>query len=275
MKVFLNGEFLDQEHCSELLEPGFLFGWGVFETMRVYGKNVVFLKEHLKRMRQGLVLLGLKAPDIDFEAAIIRLLDENRLNDAYLRVSVFKKRNEVGVLIYAAEFTYYKENSYRQGAKAIIAPFVRYSQDPFLGIKAISYVRNRHAWFLAQQKQKDEAIFVNEKGFLQEGSRSNIFFVKGRDVFTPSLECGVLDGVTRKAVIHINKVLGFTVAEGEFAAKDLFEAEEAFLTSSLMEVMPLVECDGQPIGKGTPGAHSMRVLARYREIIPKTNLSEV
>ncbi|UCC94396.1 MAG: aminotransferase class IV [Candidatus Omnitrophota bacterium] len=264
MKVYLNGAFIDKEDIEELLEPGFLFGWGVFETLRVYNKRVAFLEEHLTRMKRGLEFLGLECPNIDFKAAIQRLLGENNLSDAYLRIAVFKKRKSIGVVIYGAEFTYYKEDAYKKGAKIIFAPSFRCSQDPYLAIKSISYVKSRHAWFHAQRQGKDEAIFLNEKGFIQEGSRSNIFFIKDKDFFTPSHRCGLLDGVTRKVVIDICKDEGYRVAEGEFTKEDLLSADEAFLVSSLMEVMPISEIDGCSLDRQkftlTPLIHK-----KYRE----------
>lgn len=266
MKVYLNEEIVDKENLNEVFEPGFLFGWGAFETLRVYGEKIPFLDMHLERLKKGLNFLELEYPQVNFKEVIDNLLSENKLEDAHVRITVFKKRKSPGVIVYAAEFDYYKEDSYQRGAKAIFSSFRRYSQDPFLRAKSISYAKSRVSWFNAQKQGKDEAIFLNEKGFIQEGSRSNVFFIKNKDVFTPSIECGVLDGVTRRVAIDICRREGIKVIEGEFSKEDLLPCDEAFLTSSLMEVMPLVECEGKILGGGRPGKITLEILAFYRNI---------
>ncbi|MFH1771615.1 MAG: aminotransferase class IV [Candidatus Omnitrophota bacterium] len=271
MKVFLNGRTVEEKSVEDLLEPGFLFGWGVFETLRVYNAKISFLSEHLKRLRQGIDFFELMPPDIDYTKCINNLLSENKLINAYVRIAVFKKRKSTGIIIYASEFNYYNDESYKKGFKAIFAPFVRYSKDPFNFVKSISYARNRHAWFLAQKEKKDETIYLNERNHIQEGSRSNIFFIKDGAIFTPSSDCGILGGVTKAKVIDNCRNLGFNVSEGEFIKEDLLSSDEAFLTSSLMEVMPLVECDNKKIGAGSPGQLTVNILNEYRNKISTQN----
>ena len=251
MKIYLNGEIVDKGQVGELFEPGFLFGWGAFETLRSYAVKTAasgrpaFLKEHLERLNESLDFLGLDRPQIDFGAEFSRLMGENDLRDAYLRVTVYKKKNSLGVILDASEFNYYRDDVYEKGVKLVPAPFSRFSRDQFLKIKSVSYVKNRLAWAAAQKQGAEEAIFFNEKGFIQEGSRSNIFFIKGRRIFTPAADCGLLEGVTRKAVLDICRQQSLSVAEDEYTLEDLFSAEEVFITSSLMEVMPVREIDGK------------------------------
>lgn len=266
MDVYFNGKIVKESEMEDILEPGFLFGWGAFETLRVYNKKTAFLDEHLKRLKEGLYFLGLEYPAVDFNKEISFLLNKNKLADAYLRITVFKKRKSVGVIIYVSEFNYYKDEDYKKGFKVIFSPFVRYSRDEFLKVKSISYVNSRVSWFLAQKKEKDEAVFLNERGFIQEGSRSNIFFVKKGVIFTPSLECGLLAGVTRKAIIDICRQIGIKIKEGKFKREELLSSDEIFLTSSLMEVMPVCEIEGNSLDV-SKFTLTFKILKKYRQEI--------
>jgi len=269
MKIFLNGEIIDQDQHVDIFEPGFLFGWGVFETLRVYNKRPAFLAEHLARMQEGSRVIELEYPDIDYASKIQELLEKNGLDDAYCRITLFKKRKSTGVTIYVSKFAYYTEEDYQRGFRAVVSQFRRDSQDPLLRVKGISYLANRLAWKKAQDAGKEEALLMNEEGYLSEGSRTNVFFIKDSVVFTPALECGMLPGITRAKVIEIIKNLQIELVEGKFDLKDLMGADEAFLTSSLMEVMPLVEVDGQRTGEAKPETLTLDILSEYRKYIQK------
>ena len=272
MKVFLNDRMVDADTIEDILEPGFLFGWGVFETLRVYDGTIVFLKEHLTRLNDGCRKTSLIPPRVDVAQQIKTLLKENALRDAYCRISVFKKRASTGITIYVSPFSYYQAADYQKGSTAIVSSFVRNSKHPLISVKAISYLENRLAWQKAQDKGKDEALFLNEKGYLTEGSRTNIFFIKNKTVYTPSLDCGMLDGITRRKAITVIKRKKIKLKEGAFQLNALLPCDEAFLTSSLMEVMPLVEVNGRPLGTGTPGAMTHLIHQGYQELIQRGRL---
>jgi len=110
---------------------------------------------------------------------------------------------------------------------------------------------------------------LNERGFVAEGSTSNIFLVVAGKLITPSEESGILPGITREAVLELAHTLGIEAVEGEIPLAGLFQAEEAFLTNSLIEVMPLREVDGGPIGSGRPGPVTRRLMAAYRELVER------
>jgi len=270
MKAYCNGKLIAIDSIEEILEPGFLFGWGVFETLRVYSGKIVFLKEHLSRLKDGCEKIGLGFPALDFTAQIKKLLKENKLENAYCRISLFKKRQGTGSIVYVAPFSYYENKEHQRGFRAISAPFVKYSQHPLVSVKAISYLENRLAWKKAQDKGRDEAIFLNEKGFLSEASRSNLFFIKNKTFYTPSLECGMLNGITRQKVIMLIKKAGWHLREGRYKILSLLSADEAFLTSSLMEVMPLVEVDGRKISSGKPGLLTEQIHLQYNGLVKKS-----
>jgi len=267
MKVYLNGEIKDSQSIVDMFEPGFLFGWGVFETLRVYNKVAVFLNEHLKRLEKGAKNIDLDFPAVDFSSQINSLLEENKLAEAYCRITLFKKRKSTGVIIYVSNFEYYNLDDYEKGFKAIIAPFKRYSDDFLTGVKSTSYLHSRFAWKKAQDREVDEAVFLNENNFLSEGTRTNLFFIKNNKIFTPSIDCGILSGITREKVIEVIKKEGLELIEGEFSLDKLKSADEAFLTSSLMEIMPLVEIDQEQIGSKRMGRITEVLLNGYRKLI--------
>jgi branched-chain amino acid aminotransferase len=266
MKIYCNGEFKDKETLEEVFEPGFLFGWGVFETFRAYSSKVPFLKEHIGRLNDGLNTLGIEETKLDFKAKIEELLKENNLLDAYIRITAYKKRETTGVIIYVDKFGYYPAAAYEKGFSAIISPYKRNSHNHFAQIKSLSYLENRMSWYEAQKQNKDEALILNEKEQLVGGSRSNLFIVKNQEVITPALTSGTFYGITRKLIINELKNSRIKVKESNITVEDLYSCDEAFLTSALLEAMPLVECAGKTIGNGKLGSITRKVLEQYRSL---------
>jgi branched-chain amino acid aminotransferase len=266
MKIFANGNIIDKENLEEIFEPGFLFGWGVFETFRAYCGKIPFLKEHIGRLNDGLNILGIEEVKIDFKPKVEELLKVNNLEDAYIRITAYKKRESTGVIIYVDKFGYYPQSAYEKGFSAIISPYKRNSQNHFAQIKSLSYLENRMSWYEAQKQNKDEALILNEKEQLIGGSRSNLFIVKGAEVITPALADGAFYGITKKAIINELKNLRIKILEKEITPEDLISCEEAFLTSALLEVMPLVECGNKVIGEGKSGKLTRRLLEQYKSI---------
>lgn len=267
MKVFCNSKLVGKETLEEVFEPGFLFGWGVFETLRAYNGGVPFLDLHVTRLNDGLNALGIEEAKIDFAKQIAELLKANKLEDAYVRITAYKKRESTGVLIYADKFGYYPKETYEKGFTAIISPYKRNTQNPFSQVKSLSNLENRLSWFEAQKQKKDEALILNEKDNLAGGSRSNLFIVKNEEVITPGLAKGAFYGITRKIIIKELKNSRINVLEKEITIENLLSADEAFLTSALLEVMPLVECGSQAIGNGKLGEITLKVLKQYRSIL--------
>lgn len=267
MKVYCNSKLVEKETLEEVFEPGFLFGWGVFETLRAYKGKVPFLDLHVARLNDGLNTIGIEELKIDFVKQIDALLKANKLEDAYIRITAYKKRESTGVLIYVDKFGYYQQDVYEKGFIAIISPYKKNTKNPFSQVKSISNLENRLSWFEAQKQKKDEALILNEKDNLSGGSRSNLFIVKNGEIITPTLAKGAFYGITRKVVINELKNSRIKVLEKEITIEDLFSADEAFLTSALLEVMPLVECGNGAIGNGKPGEITLRILKQYRSIL--------
>ncbi|MDP2922404.1 MAG: aminotransferase class IV [Candidatus Omnitrophota bacterium] len=267
MRVFCNGNIIEKKDVEEIFEPGFLFGWGVFETLRAYNGKVPFLDLHVARLNDGLNALGIEEVKFDFANKIAELLKVNGLEDAYIRITAYKKRESTGVLIYVDKFGYYPQGAYEKGFSAIISPYKRNTQNPFSQIKSLSYLENRMSWHEAQKRNKDEALILNEKELLVGGSRSNLFIVKNEEVITPPLASGAFYGITRKTIINKLNNLRIKVRETELSVEDLYSCDEAFLTSALLQVMPLVECESKVVGKGKVGDITLRVLSQYHNIL--------
>lgn len=264
MKVYCNGDLIEKQRLGEIFEPGFLFGWGVFEPLRVYGQSIPFLGEHVQRLNGALSMLGLDAVTIGWEKTIKDVIAENNVKDAYVRITAYKKRKGTGLLIYADSFTYYEDAIYEKGFTALISPYKRNSAELASKVKGLSYLQNRLSWFEAQKKQKDEALVLDEQGYIVGGSRSNLFVVKDSCLISPQ---GAFSGITRKAVLAIAKEKGIVVKEAPLRVEDLTYCSEAFITSALMEIMPLVECEGKKIGNGSPGELTRAVHSEYRKLV--------
>ena len=269
MKVYLNGSIQQSKTAGDILESGLLFGWGVFETLRIYQGKPAFLQDHIKRLKKSCQKIFLQLPKVDFGNKIKALLKANRLSDAYCRITIFKKRLRTGVLITVTPFFQYNKDNYKKGFKAMVVPFVKSSKNLLTDIKSTSYLENMIARKIAENRGNQEAIFLNESGFLAEGSRSNLFFIKGESAYTPSLECGILNGITRQKVIEIIKSQKLRLRIGKFKLGELLSCDEAFLTSSLMEIMPLVEVNKKPIQNREPGMITYSIHKTYRDLVER------
>ena len=267
MHIYLNGKLQRIDNKKDIFNSGLLYGLGVFETISIYNAKPAFLKDHLKRLKGGCMKIGLKYPAVNFREVIARLIKVNKLNKAKCRVVAFKDTKTTGVFISVKPLKQYKDKDYKKGYKAILSSIVRNSKNILCTIKSISYLENMMAYSMAKKNKKNEAIFLNEKGFLTEGSRTNLFFVKRKVFYTPSVKCGLLDGIIRQKIIGIIRRKKMRIKEGNFRLNDLLRSDEAFLTNSLMEVMPLVEVNGRSIGSGKPGALTKRIHELYKEII--------
>ncbi|MBN3041110.1 MAG: aminotransferase class IV [Candidatus Omnitrophica bacterium] len=267
MKIYSNGDIIDKEKSAEVFEPGFLFGWGVFEPLRVYGDNIAFLDSHISRLESSLEIIGIESPKIEWEKEIRNLISINNIENAYIRITAYKKRKGTGALIYADKFAYYTDEVYNKGFTSLISSYERNTLDAGSQIKSLSYLQNRLSWFQAQKENKDEAIVLNQYGSIVGGSRSNLFIVNEGRIMTPSSDEGSFEGITREVVFDIAAKAGIEFLESKLTMEELATAEEAFITSALMEVMPLVECEDKPLGNGKPGELTLKILSEYRKIV--------
>lgn len=281
MKVFLNGHIVPIEDASvSVLDHGFLYGDGIFETMRAYDNKIFKLDEHLKRLEKSAGFIELKIPHTNKELKkyIYNTIEANNLRDATVRLTItrgpgptglnIKECNTPTVFIYAQPFTPYPAKYYTEGASVIVSTVRRNLKEALNPeIKSLNFLNNILAKNEATKKKAVEAIMLNSEGFITECSVSNIFFVNKENILcTPSVGCGILDGITRQFVIEIARENGFDVFEGEFTTKDIYGANEVFLTNTVMEILPVGSIDSVTYQRG----HLTEKLSRlYMEKVQK------
>ncbi len=276
--VYLNGSLMpiDQANIS-VLDYGFLYGFGLFETMRAYEGKIFLLERHLQRLVSSAKELGLVLEIQNLKDAVITILKANNLSNARIRLTISPGKGTMipdpgacispTVLIWATPFQPYSEQQYHDGFKAIISAIRRNSQSPLSHLKSANYLENILAKQEANKAGVNEALFLNDRGFLAEASMSNIFLVSNNILWTPSENSGILPGITRGFILELAAQLGINIVTSNIEIDDLFQAQEAFVTNSLIEIMPLISVEKRQIGAGTPGPISIKLMHAYRETV--------
>jgi len=278
--VYFNGHLVPRAEAKlSPFDHGFLYGYGLFETMRAYEGHIFRLDRHLTRLRCSAESLGLRAKldAFDLENACVETLQANKLNDARVRLTITAGEGDMTpdlntcsnltVLVAARNFVPLPPERYEQGFKAALSFLRRDSQSPLSRLKCTCYASNILARMEAKAAGCDEAIMLNELGYIAEGSTSNIFLVSGGELSTPSLESGILPGITREAVLEIARDSNIKTVERQVELGELSRAEEAFVTNSIIEVMSLTRFNGEPIGTGKPGKLTRNLMAAYKELV--------
>jgi branched-chain amino acid aminotransferase len=281
MLVYINGKIVpEKEAVVSVFDHGFLYGDGIYETMVAYEGVIFKLDEHLRRLYRSASLIGLTIPlDVDrLESALYKTLSANVLKNAYVRLTVSRGPGPIGlnpdlcpqptIAIIIQESKEYPELLYEKGVHLIISETKRNLKeaiDP--RIKSMNFLNNILAKIEAIKRDAYEAIMLNAQDQLTEGTISNIFFVKDNVLCTPSVACGLLDGITRGTVIDIAKREDIQLKEGEFFKEDIYTATEVFVTNTSLEVMPVSKVDETTysIGKITKRVHKA-----YKQEIKKS-----
>ena len=276
--VYLNGCLMPRSQASiSVLDYGFLYGYGLFETMRAYGGQVFRLNSHLSRLARSAEILGLPIEALELKGAVMDTIQANKLSDARIRITISigeggmtpdpSTCDKPTVLILAGHYQPYPEQVYQKGFRAVVSSIRRNSQSPLSRLKSANYLESMLAKQQARAAGVDEALCLNEKGLLAEASMSNIFLVTDGILRTPGQESGVLPGITRETILELASQLGINTLEQDIRLDELFHAQEAFLTNSLIEVMPLTEIEGKLIGSGRPASLTKRLMVAYKEIV--------
>jgi 4-amino-4-deoxychorismate lyase len=251
-------------------DEALLRGRAAFETLRVYGGRPFRLTEHLARMQVSAARLGLDWPD-GFEELAAAALAAGGRPDAVLRLYLTPGREGAGepfALALGSTLPGDIEERRARGIGLISLLGIR-ADAPWLlgGVKSTSYAVNMAAEAEARRRGADDAVFVRDDGVVLEGTVTNVWWRRGRTLCTPSLDLGILAGITRAVVLETAPAAGYEVVEGAFELEDLAAGEEAFTTSSVREVMPAVTLDGNPIGsEGNPGPAARTLQAALREL---------
>ncbi|MFH0933189.1 MAG: aminotransferase class IV [Nitrospirota bacterium] len=264
MQVYVNGKLVPaKEAVISVFDHGFLYGDGIYETMRVYDGVTFMLAEHLRRLYRSASLIGLTIPlDMDsLRTSIYDTLIANSLRNAFVRLTVSRGYGPIGldpdlcpeptIVIITQEMKDYPKSFYEKGINLIIPETRRNFREAINPqIKSLNFLNNILAKIEAKKRGAYDAVMLNVYGKLTEGTISNVFFSKDGILCTPSLECGILDGITRGIVIDLALRDGLKVKEDEFTKEDFYSAEEVFVTNSTMEVMPVSKVDDQRYAVG-------------------------
>jgi branched-subunit amino acid aminotransferase/4-amino-4-deoxychorismate lyase len=248
-------------------DEAFMRGRGAFETMRVYGSRPFRFDEHVVRLEASCARLGFVAPNRDeVERLADGALRAAGADEAMLRIYATPGRDDAGPLaiVVVGELPLGLEEMRARGIQLITVAF----QPAQLigGIKSTSYALNMIAVDEARARGADDAVFLGEDGVVLEATTANIWWRRKRVLFTPALDVAILAGVTRSVLAEAAPALGYDVVENTFPVAELTGAEEAFTTSSVREVMPVVGLDGSPVGDGRPGRAAGELQVVLREL---------
>jgi len=277
--VYLNDRLVTKKNAVvSVYDHGFLYGDGIYETMRVYNGVVFMFDEHLERLSRSADLISLDLPkkNEDIKTAVYRTLKANSHPDASVRISVTRGYGEIGLnpdlcekptfIIMAHQFKEYPKHCREEGVKVMIAETRRnYRKALNPQIKSHNFLNNILARIEAKSGDYFEAIMLNHEGLLAEGTVSNIFFIKHGELCTPSVDIGILDGITRSIIIELAAETGIGVKEGRFSSNDIKTADEVFISNSLMEIMPVTVIGDKKVADGDVGRLTRDLLKTYRE----------
>ena len=280
--AYINNKFIPLDKAKvSVLDRGFLYGDGIFETMRFYNTSVFRLKKHTSRLFNSLKDLDIcpPGPKGTIEKKVCELIKKNRLSgDAYIKIIVTRGRSE-GLLvpcpgsrsllvIYALRYKGLPKTAYTRGVKVSLSRTGFNRNHPAVKHKTLNYLPNIVQRIKAARNGFDDTILVNDDGMLTEASSSNIFLVKGEKIYTPSIRCGILPGITREEVIRLAGKFLKTKTRQVFIKKSfLCDASEIFLTNSLAEIVPVVKIAGRTVGKGVPGTITKKLIRLYRDAV--------
>jgi len=280
LKIFLNDQLVDEKDAKvSVLDHGLLYGDGVFEGIRVYNSKIFRLKEHMVRLYTSAATIELEIPMT--QDALTEIIKEtvkaNNVENGYIRAVITRGVGTLGlnprlckaasVIVIADSIALYPEEAYTDGLEVAIARTIRNHPDALPPkVKSLNYLNNILAKIEGLEKGLPEMIMKNHKGHICECTGDNIFVVKDGALITPPVSSGILEGVTRAAVMAIAEEEGILVQEKDFNEALLFEADECFLTGTAAEVVPVVKVDNRKIKDGKPGPVTIKLLARFKDI---------
>lgn len=278
--IYLDGQFVPKEQAVvSVFDHGLLYGDGVFEGIRAYHGRVFRLGEHLDRLYESARSIAMEIPvsKDEMQEIVLETLRRNNLRDAYIRLVVTRGVGDLGldprkcpkptVFCIAASIQLYPEELYQRGLEVITVSTRRnisVACNP--RVKSLNYLNNIYAKIEANLAGVPEAIMLNAEGYVAEATGDNIFLVKKGVLITPPAYVGILEGVTRNAVMDLARQKGIPVEEKLFTLHDVYTADECFLTGTAAEVIPTVKVDGRPIGDGKPGKITWELITAFREL---------
>lgn len=280
-KVWINGRLFAKEDAKvSVYDHGLLYGDGVFEGMRSYAGRVFRMDEHLRRLWDSAKAIRLTIP-VTIEAlgaAVNETLQANGITDGYIRLVVTRGAGTLGldpnrtadpqVIIITDHISLYPKEFYENGLSIVTASTIRnHSAALSPRIKSLNYLNNILAKIEGLDAGCVETLMLNHKGEVAECTGDNIFLVRDGVLLTPPIDAGILEGVTRNAVMELARAAGIEVREIALTRHDVFVADECFLTGTAAEVIPVVKVDGRTIGDGPPGAITRRLIEAFKKLV--------
>ncbi|MCF8885224.1 MAG: branched-chain-amino-acid transaminase [Nitrososphaerota archaeon] len=279
--VYLNGDFVPaSKACVSVFDHGLLYGDGVFEGIRVY-KGVVFkLREHIDRLYESAKMIMLEIPMNKEEMinAILETLRRNNLRDAYIRLVVTRGVGDLGLdprkctkptifIITQPMEPLLGKDVKEKGVRLIVSSVRRDRVDATTHqAKTLNYLNSILAKIEAINAGVDDAILLDDRGFVSEASAANIFMVKNNVISTPPQTAGILPGITRATVIELAVKLGYRVNERDITPYELITADEVFLTGTAAEIVPVAEINKRKIGEKIPGPVTSKLIEEFEKL---------
>ncbi len=281
LKVWISGNLVDKADAKiSVFDHGLLYGDGVFEGIRSYAGQVFRLGPHIDRLYESAraIHLVIPMPKEELAQAVLDTLAANHLTDAYIRLVVTRGAGSLGldprktshpqVIIITDSIQLYPAEVYAGGLKIITSGTIRNNPAALNPrVKSLNYLNNIMAKIEGTNAGCLEALMLNSEGKVAECTGDNIFIVRRGQVHTPSIDSGILEGITRDAVIELARAAGLTVVERSMDRHDIYTADECFLTGTAAEVIPVISVDGRPIGDGTPGPVTRDLLRRFHALV--------
>lgn len=281
LQIYIDGQMFAKEDAKiSVFDHGLLYGDGVFEGMRSYGGKVFREHDHLVRLYESARAINLNIPMTleEMSQAVAQTLKTNQIVDGYIRLIVTRGAGNLGldpyqcpkpsVIIIADKIALYPAKFYEEGLEIVTASTIR-NHPAALNprIKSLNYLNNILAKMEGLKAGCIEALMLNSKGEVAECTGDNIFLIKNGEIFTPSIDAGILDGITRRAVIELGEKAGLVVHQCNLTRHDVYVADECFLTGSAAEVIPVIKIDERPIGSGKVGEITKRLIADFRAMV--------
>ncbi|QPJ63312.1 MAG: hypothetical protein G3M70_16085 [Candidatus Nitronauta litoralis] len=278
--VNVNGEFLDIENARlSVKDRGFMYGDGLFETLRARRNSVFRLQAHMERLLKAAEELDIPLPISiqEIEKRIHQTLDKNELEDAIVRVQLTRGEDEPGLLpspftsatlvVVVRPYQPPPENFYSKGVSICTIPnSAAITSLSNHRIKTTNYLVNILLKKKAEERKCYEAIALTPQGFLTEGTVTNIFLVQNKAIHTPTLGPFVMDGITRRLIRETSRNEGISFNDRDLSHDEGFKANEIFLTNTGIGVLPVTSFDGQTVGDGSPGPVTCRIRESYLKI---------
>jgi branched-chain amino acid aminotransferase len=280
--VYIDGEYHPKGEAKiSVYDHGLLYGDGVFEGIRAYNGTVFRLREHIERLFEGLRVIRVNIPLTKEQVmnAIVETLRRNNLADAYIRLVITRGRGNLGldprscpkpsiIIMTEPVLPAHGKEAREKGVTAVISSLRRDMVDGTSHeVKSLNYIQSVMSKFQAIDSGADEVVMLDHRGMVSEFHGSNLFIVKQGIIHTPTSAAGILHGVTRARVMKLAEELGYDVRERDITPYELMTADEAFLTGTMAEVVPVVKIHGVSIAEGKPGPVTKEIIRAFQRII--------